>query len=550
MKFKVQTNPTWKTHPNPTLLQDTIEAATKGITNIYSAGGSGKTHSIKEYLTKHPAETLVISPYKVAKDDYSGVTEYQHYFDNSLPNFEANKSQFTYISNLLTSMFKVADDKGLDILKDMRDVVELTVFNMLNNNDGLKLIIDEADAVELQTKMHSATYLIEGREANITDWSELYNTFIQVMGTYVPVIKISATVCDDSTGSSVVIPMGTTVRTPRIHNYAMPERAVSDNVELLESLIETNIQEGKPTLVFMNKYPDAYYALMQKLAANGVPTMIVTRNDKLSTRIDSVSKVLGMSHEHYQFEKYDRVSGAVSLKQQANVMVVDNEDLVSLDMLFKEFKVIFVTQSHSRVVSIHAAGGFNSASVITIGSVLTSASFQAGWRFRDVDVTVHNILTSKTLTKEVAVATLEGIGGWNTIAKIAPNIDEYGIEEIVLHWLPKKKPSTKGKAIGKAIGKAVGKAKGKAVGISTKGMRVGKAVGKAKGKAVGKAISDATKLKQDSFDTWFKQHYNPGESVRSNHRQYTLANPDGYGLGAFQKKVEVVSGYEIVCAKF
>jgi len=434
-------------------LYDSLVSAPLGLTNLFSAAGSGKTHAIKKLIHANLTPILVISPYRVARDDYASAGAG---YKRTLSLVQSVEKSFIYTEQLLTFITNYADNNNLDVTCPTTAKLAATEFFIANKN--LKVVFDEYDSCLVQARMHTYKYKLNEQLHSISDFSNILIAFNFYLSKLLSVITVSATK-DSRTTNPVIVPLGTTVRMPVINNYLMPNAPHSQVIDHIDSIISNAVELGRPVLVYSSTYSDEYYGLMNKLAEYGLNVLLLTRNERLNKITDAITKVMQYSHEKYNFIKFDNKNLTnLTLVKKANVMVVENaeEELNNLSTLHNQFQVIFITQSHSRVVSIHRDNLDNYkdvdfAEVITISSDnntsarLSNSQLQAPPRFRDIPVIVHNFIKGNYLIE--SVNNMEGDNGYKYIAETLVNIQEYGIEEINCFWNPKKRPSTKGKAI-------------------------------------------------------------------------------------------------------
>lgn len=473
---------------NSELLKNTLKELPIGLHNIQVAMGAGKTTAVKQLMEEDTDYSYcLISPYEVQKNDFmkEGVSYSVKILHKG--NF------FIYVNTLLKSIL----DSSMSISEYVK--------SLYTHNPLRKIILDEYDVLSIQVAKHTTTQYSDGRKLTTTGYSDLFESLLKELSNYFTVIKLSATKEPDEPSCSVV-KLGTSVRMPSILNYVLSNQNNTVATETLFKIIDKATLDSDPIIVYKSHYEVEYYGVMAKLAAMGISTLLLTRNQRLEKVQEPYSKVITYAHELYNFYKVGSKAPYSSGFLKPKLLVVENtEDKEELSELFNQYQVVFINMGYSRVVSVFkedlvSNDEIDSATVITIGKQINAASIQTAGRFRDIPVKVHNILTGAIDSN--SKKNYEGDTGFSYLCRVSPCSSEYGIEEISLAlWKPRvtggyKKGDRVGKAKGSAKGKAVGKAKGKAVG-KAKGKAIGKAKGKAIGEAVGKAVSQKTKDKRE-----------------------------------------------------
>jgi len=433
---KTQQSPNWTT--NPTILVNALNTAlsTNGVKNIFVPMGSGKTHSVKTILNNRKAPVIVIAPYLGTRTDYA---ESGAVYSRGITNTKVESHTFCYISSIISGLRAVALETFLDCSTQYKHIAKIAALTIAENNKDLSFILDEYDAVLIQSRMDTNTEVKNGQSVTTKDYSLLMQHFLLELGLHFPVIKLSATKDpEDFFGEDIIVPLGTTVRTPIINNYIQANKPKEDTLALVSSLIDKATWDGRPVIVYSSHFSWEYYSLMNTLASSGISTLLLTNNDRLATKVDELSNVISYAHETFDFIKYKSADLAnVSMSLQANVLIVNPEDSedFQLETLHNKFMVIFVNMNQTRNISILKENltAFNSSDfmeIISIGSVLTTAAIQAVGRPRDIAVIVHNILTGDI--KASSKSKYEGDTGYTFLQTLSPCANEYGIEEINL----------------------------------------------------------------------------------------------------------------------
>ncbi len=427
-------NNDWKS--NPTLLKDVIASKGVGLHNLMVAMGAGKTHAVKSLLTEGNQFKVekditywLISPYKVQRDDYEQVGAI---FTKEIP-FGFTQSAYTYINTVLAGI------RDLDTLletESLDKLVSVVAAMVARANPNMKVILDEYDTLLVQAKMDSHTVMVGEQKVTTADYSEMFIKFLNALSLHLPVIKLSAT--KESLDTCEVVTLGTSVRIPVVNNIVMPDQSHAVVANRVLQLIDDATMNGEPVLVYKAHYETEYYGVMAKLAAMGISTLLVTRNERLTTTCDKVSKVMSYAHEHFNFFKVEGSESPLHASMRANVLVVENEDGAKLPELLKEYQVVFINLGHSRVISVFKddlGEQVDSMTVISIGSKLDGHMVQADGRSREVSVNAYNVLYGNIPATEKM--NYEGDTGMDYLMSISPCQYEYGTTEINLEWEPR-----------------------------------------------------------------------------------------------------------------
>ena len=439
---------------NPTLLKDVIASKGVGLHNLMVAMGSGKTHSVKSLLTEENQLKIskditywLISPYKVQREDYEQAGAV---FTREIP-FGYTRSVYTYINTVLAGI------RDLDTLletESLDKLVSIVAAMVARANPNMKVILDEYDTLLVQAKMDSYTVMVGDQKVTTTDYSEMLIKFLSALSEHLPVVKLSAT--KESSDTCEVVAIGTSVRIPVVNNIVMSDQSHVAVADRVFQLIDNATMNGEPVLVYKSHYETEYYGVMAKLAAMGISTLLVTRNERLTTTADKVSKVVSYAHDAFNFFKVEGSESPLKASMRANVLVVENEDGAKLPELLKEYQVVFINLGHSRVISVFQddlGEQVDSMTVISIGSKLDGHMVQADGRSRDIKVNAHNVLYGNIPATEKM--NYEGDTGMNYLMSISPCQHEYGTAEINLEWKPRTKATYKkgDRVSGKTIAK-------------------------------------------------------------------------------------------------
>lgn len=440
----------WKV--NPTLLQDTLAAKQVGLHTVVVAGGAGKTHAVKALLKAenpfNPSTTYwLISPYAVQRTDYESVGAI---YMQEIP-FNVKHHVYSYINNILADI----RDLGSVLELDEDRTINVVAAMIARANPNMKIILDEFDTLVIQAKKDKHTEIVNGQTITTKDYSGMFDKFLTALGEYLPVVKLSATVEPEEVFTKVAL--GTSVRTPVINNHVLANQSNQVAADYLLDLVDDATMKGNPVLVYKSHYEPEYYGVMAKLAAMGISTLLLTRNERLTTNNDATSKIISYAHETFNFYKVDGSESPLKGSMRGHLMVVENDAGLPLPELLREYQVVFINMGHSRVISVFQNDLDNQVedfTVITIGKQLTNAGIQAEWRPRDFNVEVHNILTGDIKAAEKPL--YEGDTGFDYLSTKSPCSNEYGIQEINLVWNPKVNTlRVKGARVGQAVGKAI-----------------------------------------------------------------------------------------------